>query len=158
MNIIGEIQLGSDIKILDALDFPEQFSLVTLSNIQEGLWLALNETTEDEMMGDIVSQFVMVEKDYYQQNDDIEQYDWNKQDEIISIEKGIIGIYGVNFYGDENYREELDDAVSNDNHACVLTNYVACKTPFGNDDNFSFDIVKHNGKIVAIQFNLNVDN
>jgi len=157
MNIIGEIQLGNEIKILDAFDFPEQFSLVPLSAVFTGLWVALNETAEDEMMGDIVTQFMIIQKEYYQKNNDIDQYDWQKQDRVISIEKGIVGFYEIGFNGSENYRNELDDTVSNDNQAGVMEGYVVCRTPFGNDGNFSIALVKQDEKIVAIQINFNID-
>ena len=39
MNKISEIQFKNEIQILDAFDFPEQFSAVKLTNIQDGVWL-----------------------------------------------------------------------------------------------------------------------
>lgn len=44
--------------------------------------------------------------------------------------------------------------MSNDNQAAVLENYVVFQTPFGNDSDFSFDLIQKDNKVVAIKINL----
>lgn len=153
MNKIGEIQLNEQIKILDSFDFPEQFSKINISNIQKGTWIVFNETNEDEMNGTIVSKFFIVEKKYFQNNPNYDSYLWKTQENVISIEKGIIGIYNHNFIASENYINEMDDNVSNNEQAGVSNDYIACKTPFCNDGYFNFDTVIENNKVVALNIN-----
>lgn len=160
MNNLGEIQFKNEIQILDAFDFPEQFSAVKLTNIQDGVWLVFNEnlddeTPDDEIAGDVVTKLLIVEKNYFQKNIAHELYKWEKQEEIISIEKGILGIFNNDFTYFEDYTDEMTQAVSNQYRAGVLKNYVVCETPYGNDDYFSFYTVKENNKIVALKIELN---
>ena len=46
-----------------------------------------DETPDDEIVGDEVTKFLIVEKNYFQQNIAHELYKWEKHEEVISIEK-----------------------------------------------------------------------
>jgi len=75
---------------------------------------------------------------------------------VISIEKGIIGIFNkdMNLSDLKDYTDILIEGVLDDCDAGVLRQYVVCNTPNGNDGYFKFDTVEENEKIVALQINL----
>lgn len=151
MEKIGEIKLTDKIKIMDAFDVIEEFTMIELSNIKPGMWLALNEEKETEWAGSIVTQFLMVNQQYFENNPDYENYQWKTQEQIIDIEKGMIGIFNENFTYSDSYFNDMDDNPYNKEG--VERNYVVCMTPYGQDGCYNFDIVKENENVVAIKVN-----
>lgn len=160
MNKIGEINLENQIKIMDAFDFIEQFSAFTVSNIKEGLWFAFCENNEGEhdgiehnREGENVPTFFLIEELYFEKSGDIETYMWQKNENIISIEKGAVGIYNHSLESDkvDNYYDNLDQAFSSKYQDSLKNQYIAFLTPSGNNGCFVFDTVQENGKIVALR-------
>lgn len=158
MNKIGEINLENQIKIMDAFDFIEQFTAFTVSNIKEGLWNAFStvaniEDIDIEEQNNDIPNFYVVEHLYFEKFNDIEHYNWEKNENIISIEKGVIGIYNdsLDTHSVDNYYDDLEEAISSEYQDGIKNQYLVCPTPYGNDGNFSFDTIKENGKIVAIR-------
>ena len=96
----------------------------------------------------VVSEFFIVEKAYYEET--LELVNWEKHSEIISIEKGVIGIFNADFNDSASYIDEMDALISTDLQAGVHT-YAVCKTMNNDDGYYSFDVIKENDKIVAIR-------
>lgn len=159
MNKIGEINLENNIKIMDAFDFVEQFSALTVSNTKEGLWLAFNEMPieyeEIENDNDKIPNFYLVESKYFEKSNHVEAYNWERNENFISIEKGAIGIYNnslcLKMSDVEQYYKNMDEAISQPYQDGLKNQYIAFLTPYGNDGYFAFDTVQENGKIVAIR-------
>lgn len=155
MNKIGEIQLDNEIRIMDAFDFIEQFTVINLSDIAPGWWTAFDdyvENDEDEEYGLNINYFWVVENTYFAKNRDPENYNWQRSEQVIYIEKGVIGIYNSQTIDSENYFADLEDALSSVHQN--TRNYIVCSTPFGNDGCFTFDTLKENDNVVAIRINL----
>lgn len=151
MEKIGEIVLNNKIQIMDAFDVIEQFSRIELSNIQPGLWLAYNEEKEAEWGGSTVTQFLMVNQQYFENNPEYENYQWKTEEQIIDIEKGMIGVFNESFTYSENYYNEMDDNAYNE--IGKERNYIVCSTPYGEDGCYTFDVVRENENIVALKVN-----
>lgn len=152
MEKIGEIVLTEKINIMDAFDVIEQFTKIEVENIAPGLYVAYNEEIETEWGGQQVTQFLLVNKQYFENHPDYKNYNWQTENnQYIDIEKGIIGIFNESFKFSENYLDEMTNEPYDEN--AELKNYVVCSTPLGEDGCYSFDTVKLNEKIVAIKVN-----
>lgn len=158
MNNIGKIQLEKEIKILDAFDFPEEFSSVSIPNIKDGTWIAFNQiVTMDEDIGEkVVSKIVLVEEEYFKSNPKIASYEWAYDEQDVSVEKGVIGVFNTRFKAQEKYMDAVEETVSSETQAGTFNNCFVCNSGFGNDDIFKIHTVNEDNKVVAIQVDFNI--
>lgn len=148
MNKIGEINLDKQIKLMDAFDFVEQFSALEISNIKEGLWLAFTTDEDCEL-----PMFYVVNNSYFKNIEDMVGDYWKRNDEVVSIEKGVIGLYNNNWKTKniKDYIEGLEKTIASDYQNGIENQYLVCSTPYGNDGYFAFETVFSGGEIVAIR-------
>lgn len=144
--------LPTQIKIIDAFDFPEQFSPTILKNIRSGKWIAFITTHDDIFDEQQLSQFYIVEKAFFLNNPlQLKSYSWEKQETPISMEKGVLGIYALDFIEGSEYFDELSDYLDNEELAIFTEDKAFFKLPF-EDGYLSFDVARHDDEIVAIHF------